>query len=161
MCEPASFIITKSKVIWSKVTDSHEQIRAEHQLPGETNPVAIRSVAVEIAPPNRDFNQPVEDWIWRVDQDLLPQWWDAAEARQRVRGILPEWMAVRVVRSGESRDVRQGEAVYVAAGGTVQAVYDGGTVQTYTSLDRSILRHASAVLIDRTTSPPVCYVGPQ
>jgi hypothetical protein len=48
----------------------------------------------------------------------------------------------------------------VWGGGIVQAVWGGGTVQAYTKLDRSILKGANAVLIDRSGPKVICYGGP-
>gem|GEM_PF-6116127 len=211
MCEPASFIVGKHNVWWSKHTDSHTAIREEHKIKENTDQFRIGTVGVEITPPDGDFNAPPKEWTFRVDQDLLPDWWDVKSAEARVRAILPDWIKANVVLRGETRSkhsygrlfvaggvvqrvdaggvvqrvdaggvvqrVDAGGVVQCVAGGVVERVYDGvvqrvaggvvqrvdagGTVITYTALPRSILKHESAVLIDRSGENVQAFVGPE
>jgi hypothetical protein len=127
MCNPASFIITKGfKVFWSKRTDGHTDIRKEHGVP-ENDELQIKSVQVEITPPDGKFETPLKDWVFRTDQDLLPDWWDAKQAESACRVALEDWAAFRLVRVGEERDVNEGDYVSAVCGGTVNEVR-GGTV---------------------------------
>ena len=99
MCRPASFVITnKNKnAHWSKTTNSHTAIRKEHGLP-ENKPERIYSVAVEVVPPGGDLNRPIESWLFIVDQDMLPDWWDAEHAEKTARRELKEWDKSWLVR---------------------------------------------------------------
>ena len=160
MCEPASFIVGKHNVWWSKHTDSHTAIREEHKIKENTNQFRIGTVGVEITPPDGDFNAPPKEWTFRVDQDLLPDWWDVKSAEARVRAILPDWIKANVVLRGETRSKHSYGRLFVA-GGVVQRVDAGGTVITYTALPRSILKHESAVLIDRSGENVQAFVGPE
>jgi hypothetical protein len=100
MCQPASFIITKDRVYWSKKSDSHEEILREYGLPdcdrnnGLGNPVIAR---VEVTPQNQDFRLPLEQWSYCLDQDQLPDWYNREDAEKRVREVLPDWLAAKVV----------------------------------------------------------------
>ncbi len=136
MCTEASFVLTKDRTFWSKTTDSHEGIISEYRLhaDGAGGPNIVR---VEVTPAGGDYTLPVDQWVYRVDQDDLPDWYEAAECEARVREALPAWVESKLVLPGETRNVKAGgyvarvygtvQAVY--DGGTVQAVYDGGTVQ--------------------------------
>jgi len=125
MCREASFVLTKTKTCWSKRTDSHEWIIVDHKLhaDGSRGPNIVR---VEITPPNEDFSLPLDQWVYRLDQDELPSWYDAAACEARVREVLPEWLASKVVLLGQSRDVR--DEIVVAAYGNVTA--NGDSVVT-------------------------------
>ena len=87
MCKPASFVVTKNKVCWSTKSDSHEEIIAEHKLhaDGVQGPNIVR---VEIVPPGDDFRLPLDQWIFKTDQYILPQWYDATDVESRARVAL-------------------------------------------------------------------------
>jgi hypothetical protein len=128
MCKAASFIVVKGEPPkWSRKSDSHEVIRDEHKLPHNTDTLTA-NVQVEITPPNEtDYETPLSKWVFRVDQDRLPKWWDAKEAEAAVRKELKEWAKAKLVRAGEKRDVNDGDFVHAVCGGTVNEVR-GGTV---------------------------------
>ena len=90
MCNPASFVLTKDKVFWSKTTNSHEDIIREHSLcaDGSRGPNIMR---VEISPYNGDYARPVKEWIYHTDQDILPPWVDADSDEKRTRIALKFW----------------------------------------------------------------------
>ena len=106
MCKPASFVLTKDRVYWSMVTDSHEEIIAEYGLhaDGVRGPNVLR---VEISPVDGDMSSDPTEWIYRVDQDITPKWHDADADRQRAQSALSDWVAQRVFRDG-SHSVNRG-----------------------------------------------------
>jgi hypothetical protein len=124
MCNPCSMIVRKNDVLWSRLHDSHTEIRAEFSVPEETDASGrfIKAVAVEITPPDDDWNAPLDQWRFKVDQDLLPDWWDAADAERHVREVLPDWVAACLVRRGERRECAEGDCLIVADGGHVEPV---------------------------------------
>jgi hypothetical protein len=176
MCEPASGWLTcKGKVFWGTRSESHEEIKVEHKLhvdgPGEAN-----AVPFEITPEGKDFRLPLSQWRYKLDlpSDLIPGWYDAAQAEARVREVLPEWVAAKIVLPGETREVRDGVIVACYGSATLfdsasatlfdsasAEAYRGTTVIAYTAaIPRSILKEAGAVLIDRSGDKVKCYVGP-
>ena len=79
MCKAASFVVTKDKVFWSKMTDSHEEIIREFGLCPEVagNACVVRC---EIVPEGELYDSEPATWIYKTDQteDTLPEWFDAA-----------------------------------------------------------------------------------
>jgi hypothetical protein len=90
-------------VYWSKNTDSHEEIIKEFDLhaDGAKGPNITR---VEIVPPGENYLLPLDQWEFRKDQDILPDWYDAKKAEKAVRKILPEWLAANVILPGVKVD---------------------------------------------------------
>ena len=129
MCKPASFVITKDKVFWSKVSDSHEDIIKEFSLAAEVAG-KICIVRCEITPPKEGrFDLPADEWIYKTDQEAksLPEWFDAAEVEARCRMELVYWLETKVVLQGRIiQKLESGVSVFVC-GGTVNEVC-GGTV---------------------------------
>ncbi|MFA5054014.1 MAG: hypothetical protein WC565_08135 [Parcubacteria group bacterium] len=181
MCQPASFIVTKDSVLWSKVTESHEDILSEFgfHMDGARGPNGAR---VELSPRNGLFWTDPAMWVFKIDQDAVPEWWDAADAERRVKAAALNWQATKIIKPDQRRDeIKKGEFVLFSygtvqeiwggtvqeiLGGTVQEIWGGtvqeilgGTVQAYEHVDPAILTGPHAVLIDRSGEFPVCHVG--
>jgi hypothetical protein len=126
MCKPASFVVTKDRIYWSKSSDSHEDIIKENDLKESNIRSEIQFVRVEICPPGGDFRMPLEKWRYKTDQDLLPEWYVEPEEEKRVRDILPEWLKAKVILPEQT--VTEIRKPMVAIYGTVKYI-DGGTVK--------------------------------
>ena len=159
MCRKASLVITRDKVFWSQNTDSHTAIHDEFSLRDDSCR-GVTLVNVEITPPGYgDGNEPapgarwdapLEEWTYRVDQDLLPEWHtkDPAKHEAAARAALVNWFAAKVVVNGY-RAVSCGQlyasgSATVRASGSANLIMYGGTCT---------LSH-SAAGIDRRCSPP-------
>jgi hypothetical protein len=107
MCRPASLIVTKSSVFFSKLGDSHEDIIRENNLhpDGARGPTIVR---VEIVPPNVRYDLPLDQWAYAVDQDILPDWYDADDAERRARVALTEWADHHIIREGRIDGISEG-----------------------------------------------------
>ena len=133
MCKPASFVVTQKRVLWSTLTDSHEEIIAEYCL-HEGAPARMMAeksanfVRVEIAPPGRDMSLPPRQWIYRLDQDFQPDWYDADETEKRCRVELKKWRRHKVVKSGH-RVAKEGN-LYLCGNATGR-FYDNATGAFY------------------------------
>jgi hypothetical protein len=137
VCRPASFVLTKDRVFWSKRSDSHEDIIQQFGLhaDGVGGPNIVR---IEITPENGDLSSDPSTWKFRLDQDELPEWATPEECETRGRATLLEWVAEKIVTHGE-RDVRDGE-VYACGSSSVMAcgsssvtAYDSSSVTAYDS----------------------------
>ena len=157
MCNPCSMVVAKGpKAYWSKVNESHTAIRKEHGMP--ENGLRPVNVQIEITPPNgNDFETPLDEWVFNVDQDQLPGWWNAEDAEKECRSELEEWAKVRLVRAGEKRDVKEGENVVAVCGGTVNEVR-GGTVAFRFAFSCK-LTGLFSVVISRIGKTAKCFVG--
>lgn len=168
MCSPASFVLTKDKVFWSRNSDSHERIIDENNLhvDGVRGPNIVR---VEITPLHGDMRKPLSRWKYYCDQDVLPAWYDAKTDEKRARAALKAWAKANLVRAGH-RSIAEGHlyatgsaSVYATGSSTVHArgsstvvasgsstVYAGGSskVIKWSQTARVILKR-KAVLIDR------------
>jgi len=122
MCRPASFVVTKKEVFWSKSTDSHEDIIDEFKL----REIDIRNkptlVRIEIVPPDRNFCLPLKQWIYSLDQDIKPEWYDAKDVERRARAKLKEWRECKVVLPNRHRIAKNNDCVYAMGDSTVRAM---------------------------------------
>ena len=123
MCEPASMWVTKSKVFWSEKSESHSEIADEFKLHVD-GVRGANAVKIEISPIGGDFRLPLDQWIFKTDQDDTPKWYDAAEVEARVREVLPEWLQYKVVLVGQK--IERNDRIVLANYGTVSD--NSGTV---------------------------------
>ena len=132
MCNFASFVLTMLSEFWGP-SESHESIIEHHKIhaDGARGPNILR---VEISPPEDNPRAPLEQWIYKVDQDVLPEWYDVDICEQRARAALlrrsqqEAWFAI-----AEGSKVSGGYASVITAGdyGTATA----GEVGTATAGD--------------------------
>ena len=83
MCMMASFVLTKSKAYFSADSDSHEDIISEHKLSRLDTPDNVGLVRLEIVPTNDNYSLPLDHWEYRLDQDVLPDRYEAADCERR------------------------------------------------------------------------------
>jgi len=94
MCKCASFMATKGKIWFSNKSDSHEEIIKEFEL--HEGAGRINFVRLEVSPENDNLSLPLKDWIFKVDQKELPDWFDVVEYKKLARLELIEWAKVKL-----------------------------------------------------------------
>jgi len=96
MCKCASFVITKGpKVWWLLKSDSHNDIIQAYKLhvDGLRGPNAV---SVEISPDNDDLSLPINTWKYKVDQDVVPKWYNAEDCEKECRAELKAWSKAKL-----------------------------------------------------------------
>ena len=85
MCKFASFVLTKDKVLWIPDSDSHEEIISKHNLHAD-GARGTNILRVEITPSDTqtEFTD-YASWVYRIDQDTRPSWFDAEYDEKRTR----------------------------------------------------------------------------
>ena len=149
MCKPASFVLTKTRAYWSEDGDSHEDIISEHSLHAD-GPRGPNIVRVEVVPREGNYAAPLDQWQYHVDQDVLPDWYDADAAESMARAALQEWARQHVfrghldeVRDGQTRILLESATVDTVRGGWVYA-YNSATVETVSG--GRVYAHGSATV---------------
>ena len=129
MCNPASFVLTKDRVFWSKKTNRHSDIIEEFDL-HSAGVRGANTVSVELSPKDWQYDLPIDSWLFRTDQAEidLPDWYNAADAEQRVRAELPEWRKYHcVVVSNQVNAATQSSGDNVAQVACYAATQSAGT----------------------------------
>jgi hypothetical protein len=130
MCRPASFVLTKDRVFWSRKTESHTEIVSEFEL-HEDGSRGVNVVKIELVPPDgEDLTCDLAKWEYHLDQDRVPDWYDAAKCEKRARKVLPDWHNAKVLSDGE-HEIHAGNA-YAFAMAKVTA-YNSSEVRAYDS----------------------------
>ena len=119
MCNMASFVITRTKVLWSIRSDSHEDIIAMYHLRNDMH--GDDFVRSELHPPDYDYRLPVDQWIYVTDQDSTPDWYDPRDAEIAVRAEMSRWCEVKIINDPKVKiNIEDGMNRIILAGKVIQ-----------------------------------------
>ncbi len=132
MCYPASGITTRERTYIDADSDEHKGILKKNGIPDKNVPANF--VAWEITPPDSDYRKPLDEWVFRVDDNFpIPDWYNKEWVEQEARRVLTEWAKTHIIREGE-HECKDGQSRIVLggvvnqSGGEVCGVNDGGVV---------------------------------
>lgn len=95
MCQFKSGIITKNRVTLAPMyNDSHSRLLESMGIAdNQTNAMKV-FVRAELVPPDNDKTVDVEKWRYRVDQDIVPDWYeeDSKRYEDEMREAVTNWM---------------------------------------------------------------------
>ena len=85
-------IVTKTEILWLSTSDEHDKIIKHFNLNDNTsNPNFAK---VELIPKNHDYGN-LKEYIFKIDQDFLPDWFDKNEVeiacRTELKKIMKNW----------------------------------------------------------------------
>jgi len=157
MCKPASFVLTKDKVFWSKKTDSHDEIIREFGL-HEGNAVQIYTLKVEISPADGDIFSDPATWPYKLDQDMLPAWHNPVRDKKRAEAALRDWVAARVFIGKAGLVFNSDEVVFLKNssaelwGSSSAELWGSSSVELWDSSSAVLRGSSSAVLRDSSSA---------
>ena len=121
MCEFASFVLDKTHEYFLVNSNSYSDI-IEHYRLREMHPNGLDAaiLKVEMTTPANNPRAPLEQWNFRIDQDIMPTWFDFEDALKRTRTALARratdesWLVEKI-----------GHQISVGYAGTATAGYAG------------------------------------
>jgi len=136
MCRPASLVLTENGWHWLRYSDSHERIVCECNLRAVDEIGIPLIVRAEVFPADGNFRQPVQDWIFSLDQPQFPDWFVYRADRVPVHriGDLHWWKEslISALTEWKTCRVHFGEAP-VKAYGEFHCLYDQATISGFGS----------------------------
>jgi hypothetical protein len=128
MCQYFSAVKTEEKLLWLMDSMSHEEIINHYGLNDKTDSPDF--VRLELLPRDGNiFNHNLDNWELKVDQDLLPPWWDddmKKVATHEMKDAVKYHWKERFILDGMKID-KISDGVWYMGGGTISAVC-GGTI---------------------------------
>src|SRR5574343_52761 len=110
MCKPASFIVTKNQVLWLPDSDNHSDILTYFGIPDlDETPEFVK---VEISPVEELYNTPLSEWVFRVDQNRFPEWWNEKWGEKVCREELKAWLKAHTI-TGDVDEITRGALRFV------------------------------------------------
>ena len=141
MCNPASFVVTKDQVFWSKKSDSHEDIISEFELKEMNVRHEPTFVRVEISPENGDLRLPIDEWIYKLDQDVRPNWYEQEVVERRCRVVLKKWAESKLIIDAKDviLEIKEDRELYIF-NSTLKATTLGNSTLKAETWDNSTLK---------------------
>ena len=95
MCQFKSAIILKDRVFIPDY-DSHSDMLRELKIEDTRANAERLFVRAELVPKGGDYASDIATWKYRVDQDILPDWYVPAYDEKRMRDAVAEWAKDRI-----------------------------------------------------------------
>ena len=127
MCQFKSALVLKDRIFLPDY-DSHDKMLQELGIEDNFTNASKVFVRVELSPEDGDNFSDVDGWELKVDQDILPDWWNEAERLPQLKELVETWMQKHTIYAGEVAD-----GVWLATGSATVKAYDSATVTAYGS----------------------------
>lgn len=156
MCQLKSCLVLKDRVFCPDY-NSHQSMLEELGIKDDYLHASKTFVRVEFTPPDntKSLIEPLDRWKLKVDQDIVPEWWDEKTDRQRVEEAVEIWRKGHVFTWGK----------HIVTTGTVYAygdaevhVYNDATVAAYDSTIVKAYGNAKVYAFGKTTVETVSNV---
>lgn len=101
MCQLKSCLILKDRVFCPSY-NSHQRMLEQLKIEDNETNALHTFVRVELLPPDGacGLDKPLSEWTLKVDQDMRPDWWDAAAYRPMIEEAVEVWRKKFVFTSG-------------------------------------------------------------
>ena len=99
MCKFKSGIILKGKVVLTPDgNESHSDLLEKLKIADTFANASKKFVRAELTPANGNKTLPIEEWAFRVDQDVVPEWFekDAEKYEQEFRNAVKDYLKDRL-----------------------------------------------------------------
>lgn len=118
------------RVLWSRsVCEAHQGIIDMFFLSGEPGCRLTSVVPVAMMSPDDDFDGSLDAWRFSVEQETVPDWFDAEAIEKAARGELPRWTKAKIIGPAEVCKRIGGNQHVVAVLGEVEEVCDSATIE--------------------------------
>ena len=134
MCRLKSAIILQDRV-YIPNHDSHSDMLDELGIEDTRQNAEKLFVRAELAPKNNDIFEPVDNWTYIVDQDILPDWYVDEYDKQRMISAVKEWVKK-----------------YIHQGIDNLTIQDGGTHYCKDCINIRLYGNSTAYLSDNSTA---------
>ena len=112
MCQLKSGIILKDYVFVPDY-DHHSNMLDELKIKDTKKNAETKFIRAELLPPNGDVFSPVDDWVFNVDQDILPDWYVEEFDRDRFVVAIKKWADEHVHIGKNNLEIKSGGTHYL------------------------------------------------
>ena len=136
MCQFKSALVLKDRIFLPDY-DNHDKMLHELGIEDNFTNASKVFVRVELSPEDGDIFSDVDGWELKVDQDILPDWWNEAERLPKLKELVERWIQKHTI-SGEYKVadgvwLATGIAMVKTCGNATVKACDGATVTAYDS----------------------------
>ena len=149
MCKLKSSIILKDRIFIPDY-DSHSQMLDELGIEDTEKNAETKFIRAELYPEDGDVFSPVDEWVYKAEQDILPDWYVASYDEQRVREAVKEW-ADKHIHIGKKNFSVNGGTHYFKNCENVTLCGDS-TATLYGNSTATLCNNSKATLRDNSTA---------
>ena len=143
MCKLKSGIILKDRIFVPDY-DSHSKMLEELGIKDDYMGASKTFVRAELSPKDGDAFTPVDEWEFRVDQDIVPDWFSEEEYKPRMVESVKSCAAERIhvgkkglrICTGAGHMIKDCDVSYIGGSASVSKICDSASVSTYVSWDK-------------------------
>lgn len=136
MCQLKSGIILKNRVFVPEY-DSHTKMLEELGITDDYLNASKTFVRAELLPVDGDVFSSIDNWILKVDQDVIPDWYDEETYKPQVIAAVKEWAKDHIhngvdglkISSGQGHYIKDCKDVEIYGSATVKNICDSATVK--------------------------------
>ena len=136
MCQLKSGIILKNRVFVPEY-DSHTEMLEELGIKDDYLGASKTFVRVELSPTDGDVFSDIDTWELRVDQDIIPEWYDENTYKPQVVEAVKEWAKDHIhigvdnlkIAAGRNHYIKDCKDVEIYGDATVENIYGNATVE--------------------------------
>ena len=131
-----SAIILKDRIFIPDY-DSHSQMLEELNIADTRENAERLFVRAELSPANGDVFTPVDEWVFKVDQDIRPDWFVENYEKERMISAVKEWAKGHIhigvnglkISSGSGHYIKGCKDVEICGNSTIENVYGNSTIK--------------------------------
>ena len=112
MCRMKSAIILKDRIFIPDY-DSHTDMLKELGIEDTRANAERLFVRAELIPKNDDVFTPIDEWFFRVDQDIRPEWFVENYEKERMINAVKEWAKDRIHIGIDGLKINSGANHYI------------------------------------------------
>ena len=135
MCKMKSGLIMKDRIFVPDY-DSHSQMLEELKIADTKENAERLFVRAELYPKNGDIFTPIDEWVFHVDQDIVPDWYVAKYDEERMRTAVKAWAKERIhigednitINNGSNHYIKDCKNVKVCGSASISEVYGSASI---------------------------------
>ncbi len=126
MCKLKSAIIMKDKIFIPDY-DSHSDMLKQLGIEDSKKNAETLFVRAELSPKDNDVFSPVNTWVFKVDQDIRPEWFVENYEKKRMVKAVKEWAKNRIHIGIDGLKINSGANHFIKDCKNVE-VYDSASI---------------------------------
>ena len=127
MCKLKSGIVLRDRIFLPDY-DSHTDMLDELGIEDNYLNATKTFVRFEYSPLDNDVFTPVSEWHLRIDQDIIPDWFDEEKYLPRIVEAVEKWAETHIHIGVDNLKINSGENHYIKDCKNVE-IYDSATVK--------------------------------
>ena len=135
MCKLKSAIILKDSIFIPDY-DSHTQMLEELGIKDTKANAEKLFIRAELYPANGDVFSPIENWVFKVDQDITPEWYVENYDKERMYNAVKKWAKDRIhigvdglkINAGANHFIKDCKNVEVCGSASIKYVCDSASI---------------------------------